>query len=133
MSSNTKAILCLCDDVTMLHVRQLLLEHFGYRVLPTRTIADAENVACENCPDMLLMDSNFPGIDIERVARQLKILCPELVAVVLTPSYAGRNQQHSAVDRFVPRDEGPDVLINQIQELLGPDDEVHRSMVGQAM
>lgn len=117
MQPNPKAILCLCHDETMLQLRQMLLEHFGYKVWSTNSVENAKNIAEDSCPDMLLMDHNYPGIDFEKVAEQVKQVCPEVIAVVLSPYFAVRRVSHSAVDRFVPRDEQPEVMVERIEEL----------------
>jgi len=118
MEPRRKAILCLCYDTNILQVRQMLLEHFGYRVLPTASVEDAKNVAENQCPDMLLMDNNDPKIDFEQVARQVKEICPEVIAVVLSPYfYGGRNGTAGAIDRFLAKDDAPDVLVSQIDAL----------------
>ncbi len=117
MQPRRKAILCLCHDATMLQLRQLLLERFGYKVWPTKTVEDATSLAGHMCPDMLLMDNNYPGVNLEAVAQQVKEVCPGLIAVVLSPYFAVHNSSQTAVDRFVPRDEEPDALMARIEEL----------------
>ncbi len=117
MHERRKAILCLCYDRDMLQVRRMLLEHFGYQVLPTSSVEDAKTLAGDSCPDMLLMDSNHPGIDFEQVAEQVKRVCPTMLTVVLSPYYGVRPGSSGCVDRFVAKDDGPNVLIAQIAEL----------------
>ena len=117
MQPRRRAILCLCHDATMLQLRQMLLEHFGYKVWPTSSIEDATILAANICPDMLLMDHNYPGVDLERVAQQVKQVCPGVITVVLSPYFAVHNSSDTAVDRFVPRDEEPDALVARIEEL----------------
>jgi CheY-like chemotaxis protein len=120
MEARRKAILCLCHDSNMLRVRRMLLEHFGYTVLSTNSVEDARNVAQNQCPDMLLMDNSYPGIDFDRVAGQVKQVCPEVITVVLSPYYyRGSHGAGNYVDRFVDKDDGPDVLLSQIEELFG--------------
>ena len=120
MEAHRKAILCLCCDTHTLQVRQMLLEHFGYLVFATNSVEDAQNIAEDRCPDMLLMDNSHPEVDLEQVARQVKAKCPGVIAVVLSPYYYGAGKaSRSAVDRFVTSNDGPDVLISQIEELLG--------------
>ncbi len=119
METRRKAILCLCHDSSMLKVRRLLLEHFGYNVLTTSSAEDAKSVAEQECPDMLLMD-NGDGTDYEEVAMQIKAVCPEVITVVLSPYFrVARNGKLSSIDRFVVNDDGPDALIAQIRELFG--------------
>ena len=120
MAPRRKAILCLSYDNNLLQVRRMLLEHFGYTVLSTTSVEDAKSAAEVGCPDMLLMDNSRPGIDFEQVAKQVKKVCPTVIAVVLSPYYYGaRDGCGGAIDRFVAKDEGPDVLISQIEELFG--------------
>jgi len=120
MSQRPKAILCLCHDSNMLLIRRMLLEHFGYSVLSTTSAEDARNLAEQQCPDMLLMDNGDPEVDFRTLAEQVKSVCPTVITVVLSPCYrlSGHDALHS-VDRFVAKDDGPDALIAQIQELLG--------------
>ncbi|MGB8887092.1 MAG: hypothetical protein WCC87_10245 [Candidatus Korobacteraceae bacterium] len=117
MQSRRKAILCLCHDRDTLQVRRMLLEHFGYEVFSTSSVEDAKTAAKNSCPDMLLMDNSHPGIDVEQVARQVKTICPSMLAVVLSPYFGLRPTWHGYVDRFVTNDDGPDALIAQIEEL----------------
>lgn len=115
-----KAILCLCCDTNTLQVRQMLLEHFGYRVFATNSVEDAKSIAEDRSPDMLLMDNNHPEVDPEQVASQVKTKCPGVIAVVLSPYYYGAGKpSRSAIDRFVTSNNGPGVLISQIGELFG--------------
>lgn len=120
MHMHSKAILCLSYDTNMLQIRQMLLEHFGYRVFPSSSVEDAKNVAQRQCPDMLLMDNTHPEIDFEEVAAQVKRACPGVIAVVLSPYHYGpKNGSPGAVDGFVAKDDGPDALISQIERLFG--------------
>ena len=117
---NRKAILCLSYDTNMLQVRQMLLEHFGYTVFPSSSLEDAKSVAQHRCPDMLLMDYTHPEMDLEDVATQVKRACPGVIAVVLSPYYYGpQNGVAGAVDHFVTKDDGPDALISQLENLFG--------------
>ncbi len=117
MQSRRKEILCLCYDRNMLQVRQMLLEHFGYVVYPTTSMETARHMVRDRCPHMLLMDSNDSGVDFEQLAKQVKRTCPEVITVMLSPYYYSGNG--GAIDRVVLKDEGPDVLLSQIEELLG--------------
>ena len=119
MQTHRKAILCLSDDATVLRVRQMVFERFGYKVWSTNSLEDVNRIAQSKRPDMLLMDNSFPGADPEQIAERVKSVCPDLVAVVLTPMFAVHNASESAVDRFVARDESTDLMVAQIQELLG--------------
>ncbi len=132
MEPNRKAILCLCYDTNMLEVRRLILERFGYKVFPSSSVEHAKNIAEYECPDMLLIDNSHPEIDFEQIALQVKQVCPEVIAVVLSPYYyVARHGASGVIDRFVPKDDGPSALISQIEELFGargPESAASRSM-----
>jgi CheY-like chemotaxis protein len=120
MAQRSKAILCLSDDRGILRVRRMLLEHFGYVVLPTTSAEDAKTLVEQRCPDMLLMDNGDPAIDYAHLAKEVKKICPAVITVVLSPYYCMSSSNSAGhVDRFVDRDEGPDALIAQIKELFG--------------
>lgn len=130
MAERTKAILCLCHDSTMLLIRRMLLEHFGYIVLPTSSEEDARNIVEQRCPDMLLMDHGDPAINWRRLSEQVKQICPEVITVVLAPQYGCANAESStSVDRFVAKDDGPDALLSQLRELFDRDKQpgIHRT------
>lgn len=115
-----KAILCLCHDSDMLEVRRMLLEHFGYTVLPTTSAEDAKNVAEQQCPDLLLMDNCDSTVDYNRVAEQVKKVCPDVIAVLLSPLFRlSVNGDSRSIDRLVAQDDGPGALMDEINELLG--------------
>lgn len=118
MEPRRKEILCLCYDRNMLQVRQMLLEHFGYVVHSTTSPEDAATIVRKHCPDMLLMDDNDSGADFERLAATVKEICPEVITVMLSPFYYAKAGNDS-IDRVVSKDDGPDVLLSQIEELFG--------------
>jgi len=112
----------------MLQVRRMLLEHFGYDVLPTHSIEDAKDMVRRRCPDMLLMDNNDSGVEFEELAEHIKEMCPEVITVLLSPYYyASRNGSSHSIDRVIAKDEGPDGLISQIEQLFGEQGEPTQS------
>ena len=117
MQRRNKSILCLSQDAVMLRVRQLVLEHFGYQVWPTNSVDRVAGIAVGKCPDMLLMDNGDPGVNLEELASRVKMLCPGLLAVVLSPFYAVHRSSRTPIDRFLAQDEAPDVLLANLEEL----------------
>jgi CheY-like chemotaxis protein len=104
----------------MLEVRRMLLEHFGYTVLPSTNVEDAMSVAADQCPDLLLMDNCDSLLDYNRVAEQVKAVCPDVIAVLLSPLFRlSVNGDAGSIDRLVAQDDGPGALMDEINELLG--------------
>jgi CheY-like chemotaxis protein len=124
MAQRPKAIICLCHDTDMLQIRRMLLEHFGFIVLPTNSVEGAKTIAKQQCPDMLLMDNADAKFDYMQLAQQIKEICPELITVMLSPYYSmSATGAAASIDRFVAKDDGPDALITQINELFQGADE----------
>jgi CheY-like chemotaxis protein len=121
MEPRRKEILCLCYDSNMLRVRRLLLEHFGYAVSATTSVEDAKGLVKDRCPAMLLMDNNDSSADLERLAEHVKDFCPDVITVMLSSFYYSGNS--NAIDRVVSKDDGPDALLSQIEELLGSEED----------
>jgi CheY-like chemotaxis protein len=117
MSSVDKAIVCLCHDAMTLRARQLLLEHFGYKVLPAEYFNQLANLLHKQCPDMLLMDNCYPGLDYETAAEKAKRICPQILAVVLAPDDGDEFTQHSAVDHFLRLSDSREQWLSELREL----------------
>lgn len=80
------------------------------------------------------MENNYyPGGDIEGLVARVKRACPQIIAVVLAPYFAVRDSSHTVIDRFMARDDAPELLLAQLQELLeakaGGNNAAHSSAV----
>ena len=106
LQSKQKEILCVCQDGLTLQVRQMLLEHFGYKVLTSDSIAAVPTLLRQICPDMLLLDTSDPELDWQELTNMAKIACPDILSVVLTSDYGRLHSDHESVDRFLRLD-GP--------------------------
>jgi CheY-like chemotaxis protein len=118
MTATDKTILCLCHDEMTLRVRQLLLEYFGFRVLATESADELGELIRQKCPNLLLMDDAYPGIDYKWTAEKAKALCPDILAVVLVDGYTLRSDAEGPVDRFLNLDGPREEWLAQIQSLL---------------
>jgi CheY-like chemotaxis protein len=118
VAKRPKAILCLCNDADMLRIRSMLLEHFGYTVLPTTSAEDAKQVMQNQCPDMVLMDNGVePALDYRQLAEHVKEICPEVITVLLSPYFRlSVKDTAKSIDRVVAQDDGPDALISEIAD-----------------
>lgn len=117
MLPEARAILCLCHDRTTLQVRKLVLEHFGYKVLTADSVQLAKHMAKQSCPDLMLLDNNYPSTDCESIAKEMKQACPTMLAAVLSPYFANRRSAQGWIDRFISDDEAPDALIGHIRDM----------------
>lgn len=133
MVSKRKEILCLCQDELTLQVRQMLLEHFGYKVLPTDSVVAMHTILREACPDMLLLDTTDPELDCHEIANQAKAICPDILSVVLTTDYGRLNVHHESVDHFLRLDAPREEWLSGIQALFAKQNQAGTEASGAAV
>jgi CheY-like chemotaxis protein len=117
LHSKRKEILCVCHDELTLQVRQMLLEHFGYKVLATNSVGKMHAMLRQMCPDMLLLDTSDPELDWQEITDNAKSVCPDILSVVLTTDYGRLNNGHESVDRFLRLDGPREEWLSGIQSL----------------
>ena len=115
--STAKTILCVSDEQVVLHVRQLLLEHEGYRVLTAVGEQAAEKVVDNEHVDLVLLDYNATAA--QEVAVALRKANPALRLVVISFSPNFPENLTGLVDGWVSKIRSPDVLLRKIEQLVG--------------
>lgn len=127
MDSIRRAVLCLCEDESTLRIRRMLLEHFGYTVHSTCSVAQMHTVLRSECPDVLLLDTNDPSLDCEEIAGVAKEICPEIFSVVLTPEYGLPAGGSGAIDRYLKLDAPREEWLSGIESLFEAQTEERRN------
>ena len=116
-----KMILCVDDNEQILSVRKFLLETRGYRVIATRTAAEALQVLKDALPgasDLLLADLLLPGMDGNELAQRAKQLHPGLPTLVVSGTVANVDRAVSA-DAFLPKGAStPAELLDRVRVLV---------------
>jgi len=112
-----KTILCVSDQEVVLHIRKLLLEHEGYRVLT----AAGENAAIQllraaEQVDLALLD--YSAADAQPVVAAIRKTKPGLRLVVISFSPNFPENLTGLVDGWVSKTRSPDVLLRRIEHLL---------------
>jgi DNA-binding response OmpR family regulator len=100
----------------VLHVRKLLLEHEGYRVLTAAGETAAEELLQAQKIDLVLLDYNAGTA--RRVAEGLRKLHPNLRLVAISFSSSFPPALTGVVDGWVSKTRNPDVLLRRIEQLL---------------
>src|SRR5687767_6696898 len=75
-----------------------LLENHGYRVAEAADGRQAVEAARHECPDLILMDLNLPGVDgveATRLIRELKDMCH--VPVIAVTAHDSEEYRRSAI------------------------------------
>jgi len=107
----------VCQDELTLQVRQMLLEHFGYKVLISDSVGEVHTILRHACPDMLLLDTSDPEVDWQELSDDAKSICPDILSVVLTADYGRLHNGHESVDRFLRLDSPRDEWLSGIRSL----------------
>jgi DNA-binding response OmpR family regulator len=101
----------------VLHIRRLLLEHEGYRVLTAAGENAAVDLLRTQQVDLALLD--YGASDAQRVAAALRKSKPNLRLVVISFSPNFPENLNGLVDGWVSKTRSPDVLLRRIEQLVG--------------
>lgn len=119
--ANSKTILAIDDDASILRVMEMRLESNGYRVLSAADSRKALALAGETYIDLAVIDyklNNDNGVDL---MEQLRELQPELPAIILT-AYGTIGSAVNAMQRgacnYLTKPFDGDELIRQIEKCL---------------
>ncbi len=110
-------ILSVDDEPGLLLTREKVLECQGYQVL---SAADGEKALAflgTHAVDLVLLDYKMPGIDGGTVAREMKRRAP-LVPIIMVSGNRVPGEALALVDCFIPKGEGPELLLAAIHQLL---------------
>jgi DNA-binding response OmpR family regulator len=101
----------------VLHIRRLLLEHEGYRVLTAAGENAAVDLLRTQQVDLALLD--YGASDAQRVAGAIRKSKPDLRLVVISFSPNFPANLTGLVDGWVSKTRSPDVLLRRIEQLMG--------------
>jgi DNA-binding response OmpR family regulator len=119
MSAN-KRVLIVDNDAKMVDLVQRYLKHEGYRVLTTYDSMEAQQLARESQPDLIILDLMLPVNDVGKVCRRL-IEESDVRIIMLTDRTTEKH--HSAcidmdADEYVSKPFSPRELAAMIHALL---------------
>jgi CheY-like chemotaxis protein len=112
-----KLILSVDDDLGVLSSRCRLLESSGYAVLNASDGAQGLQLFGTNPVDLVLLDYAMPGMHGDVVAQAMKDYKPG-VPVILVSGAEVPERALAEVNRHIRKAEGPEQLLQAIQELL---------------
>ncbi len=115
--SRKPTLLCVDDNETALHVRKLVLESAGYRVLVASDSATAMEVFSSSAVDIVVSDhflQDCTGIELAAVMKKLKPFVPIIIISGLVDAPEGI--EHA--DLFISKADSPPEILQKISELL---------------
>jgi CheY-like chemotaxis protein len=118
--SKKPTILCVDDQASNLTIRAMLLEQFGCAPLTAVDHRSALQVLSNNHIDLAVIDYHLAlGETGEDIARDLRVLCPDLPMIMLTGDSKLPQSAIEAVDEVLIKGaSSPRALLDLIEKLL---------------
>jgi CheY-like chemotaxis protein len=118
MNDKAYLVLCVDDEAVGLHVRKVLLERAGYRVLTAEDGYSGLGLFANQPVDAVVLDYSMPGMHGGEVARRMRQSKPH-VPILLLSAYVGLpDEVSSLVDVYMTKGEGAPALLNTLGSLL---------------
>jgi CheY-like chemotaxis protein len=118
MAQPDHLVLCVDDERVGLHVRKLLLERSGYRVLTAMDGQAGLAIFQQNPIEAVVLDFAMPGMHGGEVAARMRALKPD-VPILLLSAYLGLPSEiTSLVDVYMTKGEGAPALLEKLDRLL---------------
>ena len=115
-----RVLLCISDEPSVLAMRRILLEAFGYRVL-TADGGKAVEILTRGPVDAAILDYQAPDSNGELVAIQLKMVRPTTPLLMVTDDAATIPESiKNLLSAVVGRQGQPTALLRKIVALLDP-------------
>jgi CheY-like chemotaxis protein len=117
MAQPHRLVLCVDDERVGLHVRKLLLERSGYKVLTAMDGQSGLTLFQQNPVQAVVLDFAMPGMHGGEVAARMRSLKPD-VPIVLLSAYVGLPSEITAlVDVYMTKGEGAPALLEKLERL----------------
>lgn len=116
-------ILIIEDNEQNMYLESFILEKFGYRVLQAFNGSDGLKTACDENPELILLDIQLPVMDGYSVAREMRKQAHlKATPIIAVTSYAMPGDREQALaagcSGYIEKPINPDTFIHQIEEFL---------------
>lgn len=117
MSHSGRLVLCVDDERVGLHVRKLLLERSGYKVLTAQDGRTGLALFQENPVEAVVLDYAMPGMHGGEVAARMRAVKPN-VPILLLSAYVGLPADVTGlVNVYMTKGEGAPALLEKLDGL----------------
>ena len=117
MDKPQRTVLCVDDERVGLHVRKLLLERSGYKVLTANDGLSGLKIFEQNLVDAVVLDYAMPGMHGGEVAARMRAVKPE-VPILLLSAYVGLPSEITGlVNVYMTKGEGAPALLEKLDKL----------------
>ncbi len=125
MASEAKKIILVIDDEPAVQeVIRLILERWGYQLIPALNVATAvEKLRQKPLPDLVLLDMMLPdvdGLELLRQMRETKVFdnLPIIIVSALADADQIRKGLEMGADRYITKPAMSHNLLKTVQEVL---------------
>jgi CheY-like chemotaxis protein len=117
MSQSRRLVLCVDDERVGLHVRRLLLERSGYKVITAHDGKTGLTMFEEHPVDAVVLDYAMPGMHGGEVAARMRAAKPE-IPILLLSAYVGLPSEVTGlVNVYMTKGEGAPALLEKLDAL----------------
>jgi CheY-like chemotaxis protein len=118
MANPSPLILCVDDETVGLHVRRILLERAGYRVVTALDGPAGIEIFAREPVDAVVLDFSMPGMNGGEVARRLREIKPQVPILMLSAYTSLPPEIDSMVDLSMTKGEGAPALLKKLGSLM---------------
>jgi CheY-like chemotaxis protein len=123
VAHNAPVILCVDDEIPGLRARSMVLEAAGYRVVPTTSASEALEIFKARHIDLVITDHLLQGTTGVEVAKQMKLLHPEVPIVIFSGAVdlvqaMDALRGTKSADLLLSKDAGPTEMLVSLSQLL---------------
>ena len=114
-------ILIADDNPEVRSALRLLLEldHLPANVVEVSKMQDLLAYLNENCPALVLLDWELPGLERSDIRTLLQAGCPQMKLIALSSKYEAHQDALAAgVDAFVSKTEPPEQILSTLHSLI---------------
>ena len=120
MGKPKATILCIDDDSTVLETCKELLEIGGYEVLAAQSGVQGLGLFVSHPIDAVVLDYKVPGMNGDRVARQMRRVKPDVLILMLSGYTELPLNELGCVDAFLHKGESWSTVLSTLDQLLNP-------------
>ena len=123
-SEDQRRILVIDDDPAMQELIRVILERFGFELVPALNVGSAvEILRQKNLPDLVLLDMMLPdidGLELLRQIRETKVFdnLPVIIVSAMADSDRIRKGLDMGADRYITKPAISHNLLKTVQEVL---------------
>jgi CheY-like chemotaxis protein len=118
MPATPPLILCVDDETVGLHVRRMLLERAGYRVLTALDGQAGIDIFSREPVDAVVLDFSMPGMSGGEVAERLRQIKPHVPILMLSAYTSLPPEVDKIVNLSMTKGEGAPALLKKLGSLM---------------